>query len=202
MVAVVAGGTVAGVAATSDDGAKGPRVVEASSAEAYPTLTAVDWVENGEHAVVLSVVPGSEHKGSAPEDERDNGEGHIPRTATMKVDEVLWSKPGAEPAPTTFNEELPGWWWEGEDQREFAWQGEPRFEEGHKYIVLLVKGDGEWGATTHAMPYDNGKVGNGEISGSVFSARSTDELQGLAKEANGKDAAAVKEILDDAELNR
>ncbi|MEV0779940.1 hypothetical protein [Streptomyces sp. NPDC050428] len=198
-VAVAAGGTFAGVAATGDDGDKGPRVVAAGSAEAYETVTASDWVTHGDHAVVLSVVPGSEHKSSTPEDEKDNGEGHVPRTATMKVDEVLWSKPGAEPAPTTFEMQLLGWWWEGDSQREFAWQGEPRFEEGHKYIVLLAKGDGEWGATTHAMPYDNSKVGNGEIAGSVVSARGTGELEGLAKDADGKDAAAVKQLLNEAQ---
>ncbi|EMF56576.1 hypothetical protein SBD_1905 [Streptomyces bottropensis ATCC 25435] len=54
-----------------------------------------------------------------------------------------------------------------------------------------MKGDdGKWGATSHAMPYDNGKVGTGETAG---------ELQGLEKEAHGKNAAAVKQLLEAAQ---
>ncbi|WP_245170643.1 hypothetical protein [Streptomyces bottropensis] len=186
----MAGGTFAGVA-TANGGDEGPLAVTAHMMEGFPTLTASDWVTHGDHAVVIEMVPGSERKGAVPEDEKDNGEGHIPRTATMKVDQVLWSKPGAEAAPQTYPVELPGWWWEGGSEREFAWQGEPRYEEGHKYIALLVKGDdGKWGATSHAMPYDNGKVGTGETAG---------ELQGLEKEAHGKNAAAVKQLLEAAQ---
>ncbi|QYX83185.1 hypothetical protein K1J60_25060 [Streptomyces akebiae] len=167
---------------------------------AFPTLTASDWVTHGDHAVVIEMVPGSERRGALPEDKKDNGEGHIPRTATMKVDQVLWSKPGAEAAPETYPVELLGWWWEGGSEREFAWQGEPRYEEGHKYIALLVKGDdGKWGATSHAMPYDDGKVGTGESDGKTSTGENAGGLQGLEEEAHGKNATVVKQLLEAAQ---
>ncbi|MFB7419402.1 hypothetical protein ACFC1L_32895 [Streptomyces sp. NPDC056210] len=204
--AVVAGGTIAGAAASRGD-AK-PRVVAAQFSELYPTLTASDWVTHGDHAVVVEVMPGSERRGAIPEDKKDNGEGFIPRTATMKVDEVLWSKSGAEAAPQTYEADLLGWWWEGDSEREFAWKGEPRYEEGHKYISLLVKGDdGKWKATLHAMPYDDQTVGAGEVAGTVGTASAsrateaaseTGEPEGLETEAYGKDADTVKRILNTA----
>lgn len=198
-VTAVAGGTFAGVA-TANGGDEGPLAITAHMMEGIPTLTASDWVTHGDHAVVIEMVPGSERRGALPEDKKDNGEGHIPRTATMKVDQVLWSKPGAEAAPKTYPVELLGWWWEGSSEREFAWQGEPRYEEGHKYIALLVKGDdGKWGATSHAMPYDDGKVGTGESAGKTSTGETAGELQGLEKEAHGKNAAAVKQLLEAAQ---
>ncbi|MEV6105106.1 hypothetical protein AB0M28_10375 [Streptomyces sp. NPDC051940] len=194
--AALVGGTLAGTVSAGDD--KGPLAVEAHMT-GIPTLTASDWVTNGDHAVVVEMVSGSEHKGALSARKKENGEGHIPRTATMRVDQVLWSRPGAAAAPKTYQADLLGWWWDGSGEQEFAWKGEPRFEEGHQYIVLLIKGgDGKWGATLHAMPYDDGKVGTGESNGSVGIASGTDELEGLEKEANGKSAAAVKQLLDAA----
>lgn len=198
-VAAVAGGTFAGVA-TANGGDEGPLAVTAHMMEGFPTLTASDWVTHGDHAVVIEMVPGSERKAALPEDKKDNGEGHIPRTATMKVDQVLWSKPGAEAAPATYPVELLGWWWEDGSEREFAWQGEPRYEEGHKYIALLVKGDdGKWNATMHTMPYDDGKVGTGESAGKTTTGENAGELQGLEEEAHDKNAAAVKQLLEAAQ---
>ncbi|MEV6105103.1 hypothetical protein AB0M28_10360 [Streptomyces sp. NPDC051940] len=196
--ATLTGGTVVGVVIADDAGDKGP-LVGRTDMSGLPTLTASDWVTNGDHAVVIEMVPGSEHRGALPDGETSGREGHIPRIATMRVDQVLWSRPGAAAAPKTYRTELPGWWRDGSGEREFAWKDEPRYEEGHRYIALLIKGDdGKWGATLHAMPYDDGKVGTGENEGTVVSSRSTDALEGLEKAANGKSATAVKQLLNAA----
>ncbi|MFC8663083.1 hypothetical protein [Streptomyces sp. NPDC057199] len=56
--------------------------------------------------------------------------------------------------------------------------------------------------------YEDGKVGTGESAGETGtgestmrtgSSRSADELQGLEKEAHGKDVTAVKQLLDAAQ---
>ncbi|WP_406334130.1 hypothetical protein [Streptomyces sp. NBC_00203] len=121
---------------------------------------------------------------------------------------MLWSRPDADAAPETYDAELLGWWWEGDSERKFAWKGEPRYEKGHKYIALLVKGDdGKWNATLNAMPYDNGTVGDGEVAGTVTtgetasrteSTSETGEPGGLEEEAYGKDAGTVQELLNAA----
>ncbi|WP_286253986.1 hypothetical protein [Streptomyces graminofaciens] len=149
---------------------------------------------------MIEVVPGSEQREAIPDSEKDNGEGHISRTATMKVTQVLWSNPEAEPAPQSFEVELPGWWWDKNGEREFAWKGQPRYEEGHKYIALLVKEDGAWNTTLNAMPYDNDTVGTGELGGAI--AKMSTSQGPLAEEAHGKNAAAVKELLSEADRAR
>lgn len=198
--AAAVGGIGLGVysAVHNDGGSLGPKVVAGQAAEQYPTLTASDWVTHGDYAAVLEVVPGSEQKGDVQAEDKDHGEGYIPRTATVKVDEVLWSNPQASAAPSTYKAELMGWWWKGDSTREFAWKGEPRIEAGHKYIGLLVKqDDGTWATTLHVMPYDNGKVGTGEVAGLNATDEST--ANSLEEQAAGKDANAVRELLAAAE---
>ena len=63
-----------------------------------------------------------------------------------------------------------------------------------------MKGDdGKWNATMHTMPYDDGKVGTGESGGKTTTGENADELQGLEEEAHGKNAAAVKQLLEAAQ---
>ncbi|MEE1757960.1 MULTISPECIES: hypothetical protein [unclassified Streptomyces] len=49
------------------------------------------------------------------------------------------------------------------------------------------------------MPYDDGKVGTGERDGKTSTGENTGELQGLEKEAHGKNATAVKQLLEAAQ---
>ncbi|MDX3698145.1 hypothetical protein PV726_50110, partial [Streptomyces europaeiscabiei] len=56
-----------------------------------------------------------------------------------------------------------------------------------------------WNATLHAMPYDDGKVGTGESAGKTSTGENAGELQGLEKEAHGKNATAVKQFLEAAQ---
>ena len=162
----------------------GPVVVDSATSDRYPNATATDWATYADH--VLAVTPVAERALPPAGSEEDGGEGLIARDVTLRVDEVLWSRPDPDrPAPETLDWE--GWGWRFEDSPDdrtaIVGTGTSRVEPGHSYLMAVAweparcsPGDprqpARWTGLGSAsiVPFDNGIVGEGEFEGRVRSA--------------------------------
>ncbi|WP_455360717.1 hypothetical protein [Streptomyces sp. SYSU K21746] len=143
-------------------------VVIADADDVSPSVTNTDWVTYADQVVVVRPVAEKEIPPSA--DEREAGEGYIGRSATLSVDQVLWSRAGAPTAPASVTLDVAGWTFQGDQRRKFAVHDSPRLEKGHTYIVALARlQDGTWSAlgSSAVLPYDNETIGKGESEGTI-----------------------------------
>src|SRR5882757_5798900 len=101
--ALVVTGAAAGVAVfvlPGDGGSRSDVVVGATQADdVLPSVTSSDWVTYTDQVVVVR--PTAEQEIPASPEETEAGEGYIGRSATLTVDTVLWTRPGAPAAPAT-----------------------------------------------------------------------------------------------------
>ncbi|MGH3384356.1 MAG: hypothetical protein ACRDO1_07250 [Nocardioidaceae bacterium] len=194
-------------------------IVIAHGSDRLPNQTASDWVTYADHVVV--VTPRSEKPMRPSKEEVDRGEGLILREVTFSVDDVLWSRPGADQAaPDTFAWTAYGWQFTDGDlskKVKMAGEGEPRIEGGHQYVMAIEwqearcsPGDvvpAQWrglGADS-TLPYDGNVIGQGEVEGkrqSVGQAREAANTAGadasLEDAMAGRDAAALDKALRSA----
>lgn len=203
MAAAAAVGVLVGLSATGgSDDTDQPAVVDSEMSLAYPMETARDWVSYGDHVAVVHVREGSERAEPLSARDRARGEAHLSRTGTLVVDEVLYSREGAESLPRSFTTRfLSDYWWDGDSGRqELNYRGTSRVEPSHSYVAVLVR-DEETGrfepvAAGGVLPYDDGVVGRGEVHGEpVEGVRADGGLSGMARSVNGEDARAVAETL-------
>jgi len=66
------------------------------------------------------------------------------RDVTLQVDQTVWRRPGANPAPETITVETWGWFQSDGDRALHLAVDAPRLEVGKRYLMPLVKADGEW----------------------------------------------------------
>lgn len=153
-------------------------------ADRRPDTTASDWVTYADYVVVVTPVSDTELPPTAIEVER--GEGLILRKLELRVDEVLWRRPGrVAAAPETFTWTAHGWQFSDNDPAnrvEMAARDEPRVETGHSYVMAIVHtparcspGDfspAGWRGlgTDSIIPFDGGVLGQGEEEGETRSA--------------------------------
>lgn len=223
----VTGATLGFTFRSSDSGGQGSSrppvangVVVAEGSEWRPSTTPSDWTTYAEHVVVVSVK--SEAVGEVAESSRRRGEGIIPRTVALEVSRVLWSNPGAKPAPDTLNWATYGWQFSDGDLAKAAvmvGDDEPRLEPGHEYIAAIAwdparcsPGDaaqpGLWRPLggDGVLPFDGGQVGVGEVMGKLRSldtakARAKASVDSVAVEALavGEGIGRVQSVLDSAQ---
>lgn len=181
-----------------EDSARHPLV--AAAAELFPSDTAQDWVTYGDHLIQGNLQ--SEIEIAPSQDELQANEGIISRGLTLTVDRVLWSRKGAPPLPPRLQWEVPGWAFQGNERREFFIAGSPRIEKGHTYLLQVVHlapsetvGDGGWSplAAATTFSYDNGKIGDGEMSPDGGHRRSA-----IARAVWGKSESALVALLENA----
>ncbi len=96
--ALGAGGAVTGVALADRSDHPSPTepapAVMASGLDLLPSATATDWVEYASTVAVVTVV--AEMPGTVDADDLERGEGTIGRHVAMRLDERLWTRPGAK----------------------------------------------------------------------------------------------------------
>lgn len=199
---------------------KGNDIVMANGSDRLPNTTASDWITYADHVVAVTPVAESEIPPTPEEVER--GEGMILRNVQLRVDDVLWSKAGADrPAPTSFNWVAYGWTFSGPETSQrvkMAGEGEPRLESGHSYLMAIEwqeprcsPGDepvpGQWRGLGEdsTVPFDGQVIGEGEMEGKpqsaakVLATRDIDEPDmSFEDEMTGQDAAALDKALDAA----
>ncbi|NRQ33750.1 hypothetical protein HII36_18105 [Nonomuraea sp. NN258] len=195
-------------------------LIIAHGSDRRPNQTASDWVTYADHVVAVTPTAATElDPGRAA---RERGEGLILRRLELRVDNVLWSRPGvAQPAPRSFPWLAHGWQFTEGDlahRSKMAGEGAPRMELGHSYIMAIAwepercsPGDhvpAQWrglGADS-TLPYDAGVIGNGETEGRVQSAAEAlaaavpDGLApSLEDQMTGRDANALTTALTTAQ---
>lgn len=203
---------------TSDNG-----IVIAHGSDRLPSTTASDWITYADH--VVAVTPLTESEIAPDPEEIQRGEGLILRNVQLRVDDVLWSKEGADrPAPTSFSWVAYGWTFSGADTSQrvkMAGDDEPRLETGHRYIMAIEwqkprcsPGDepvpGQWRGLGEdsTIPFDNQVIGEGEMEGQFQSAArmlATQDIDepaldmSLEDQLTGQGTGALDEALDTAE---
>ena len=114
------------------EGGLGPVSGEAQGVLPYGSLQ--DWVSYADAAVVVRVAGAKEIPPS--KDITSTGEGLVLRDLTVEVEEVLWARPGAKPAPEEFTYSATGWALHEEKRREMD-VGEPA-EVGKRYLIPIA----------------------------------------------------------------
>lgn len=218
--AIVAAAVTAGItgfSSSDEERRPGEHILLASASDNLPNQSATDWVTNADHVVTVSAV--TEQEVPPAQSEIDRGEGLIGRLVTLKVDQVLWSKPGTtHPAPSMWQRPSMGWQFtEGDttNRMKMAKEDSPRIEVGHKYLIAITweadpckPGSGEWrglgeGST---LSYDSNTVGQGELEGRTQSAAQArvasdaeDPNRGLEEEMAGKTGTDLARALEAAQ---
>lgn len=218
VLALVAGTAVLAPWADDSDQVPGLTVLATDGgSDRLPSTTATDWVTYADHVVVVTPVEQTEVPPA--QSELDRGEGLIDRRVTLRVDDVLWSRPDADrPAPATFDWLAAGWMFDGTpaDRGRVAREGEPRLEPGHSYLLAIeweearcspgdAKIPAQWRGlgSFSAVPFDDGVVGQGEFEGryrsaskAVAAADPDDPNYSFGQQMAGKSAADVQGALE------
>ncbi len=162
-----------------------------------PTSTARDWVTYADHLAIVHWV--SEKELETIPDDGDPEQGEIQRSVTIGVDDVLWSRPQAPALPDEITYFAWGWTYDGDERTELGPWGFPRIEEGHTYVMPIVRytdPDGahsRWGpfASDGTLPYDDGVLGEGETTNCAHP-----QWAPVAQKVIGQDAQALADVLD------
>lgn len=158
----------------------------ASGSSLWPSETLTDWVTYGEYVVVLRPVSIRERRPSPSE--LENGEGLTTRSATLTVQDVVWSRsPRIHQQPETLTWTLVG---SAFSDGKFKHRtptftpGESSVVMGHTYLAVIAmvpalcdaesRVDARWDAlgTGSILPFDNDTVGEGEFEGANSSVDS------------------------------
>ncbi len=149
-------------------------VQHAHGLERFHTSTAADWVTVADHVIVGSVTDDREKAPKQKEVER--GEGLLGRLVTVAVDDVVWSRQDAAPAPTEFTLSVSGTIFNGgvgQNRRRVVVHGHSRIEGGHRYVLAIYKATDCKGTAVRwdamgggaVIPFDTSTLGAGEIEG-------------------------------------
>lgn len=197
---------VASVVALSTSCDPGVKALRAE--DPYPNTSAVDWVTYADHVVVVTA-----------ERDREGSDAALPwidRKVDLRVDRVLWSRPGAARAvPGTVEWTASGWFGDDSgDRTRTAVEGAPRVEPGHSYVLALLWEEARCGegdprvpaawrglGSGGAIPFDGEVLGAGESEGRVRTAAEAREdadatAEGsLEGEVTGEGAEALTALL-------
>lgn len=199
---------------------QGSDVVLAQGDDRLPSRTASQWVTYADY--VVEVTPVSQKEIPPMKEDLQHGEGVILRDVKLRVERVLWSRPGApKAAPEVFDWTAFGWKFSDGDMNhrtKMAVADAPRIEEGHHYILAIdwqaarcAPGDyvpAQWDGLGEGsiLPFDDKTIGEGEMEGqhqSVTQARadtdSSDPNYGLEDRMVGKSADTLVKILKNAQ---
>ncbi|MDX2525731.1 hypothetical protein [Streptomyces europaeiscabiei] len=189
------------------------QIIIAHGADNLPSRSATDWVTYADHVVAVTAT--RERETPPTQSELDRGEGLIGRAVTLRVDQVVWSRAdGPREAPTTWDRPSLGWQFTNGDtdnRVKVAKAHSPRIQAGHSYVIAIVweedacsPNGGQWrglgeGST---LPYDNAKIGEGELEGRIRTAAQARQVLaeggpnlGLKDEMAGKNTTSLAAVL-------
>ncbi|MFK0167850.1 hypothetical protein ACIQU5_03505 [Streptomyces sp. NPDC090306] len=145
-----------------------PKVIIADSEDLLPGADATDWVTYADHLAIVTVT-GQQELAATP-DEIAAGEGFVPRSVSVKVDKVLWSRSGAAAAPASMTWDIDGWMFHGTDRTPIRLDGEPSLNVGERYVVPITYlsvtdavDEAGWEPlnASEIFPDSNGTIGSG-----------------------------------------
>lgn len=100
------------------------------------------------------------------------GDGCIPRVINLRVDKVLWSRKEPPKAPSSFETDLDGWQFRGDQRKPVRLRGEPMMKVGKQYVLPIVYfaetkrvPSAGWSALSpdSVFPYQGGLLGKGDV---------------------------------------
>jgi hypothetical protein len=178
---------------------RAPKLIIAQSDQLLPSTTLTDWSSFADHLAVVTVA--GERKLAPSADEIAAGEGYIPRAITLRIDSVLWSRPGAPQAPKAFETDLDGWSFKGSAETPLRLEGEPLMAVGRQYVVPLVylrpsktvQVPG-WSplAPDSIIPYAGGVLGQGDSLSAKQTEAGTPRAQFTGRSAGELSAALAR----------
>jgi hypothetical protein len=168
----------------------------------FASQSAEDWVSNSDY--VLNVTMISEQAG-------EGDRFFTARLGEFETHEVLYKRRGAPDLDPTFSMRVLGWAHPGggssSEHARVATLGSPRLEVGHRYIVGVVNYEprcspedgldpGGWAlvGSNGAIPFDDGRLGWGEVEGR--SDAHIDPDLGTLQAAVVRDAMSLEDLRD------
>lgn len=152
-----------GAASNSEPGADhAERLVIGSAAESFPEASLRDWKSYADHVVVYTVT--GETEIPASQEDLQRGEGLVGRVISIRIENVVWSAPGAPKLPEPLSMRAPGWVLREGVKVPVSINGAPRTEVGERFVAPLFRresADGsEWGPLTAGsqLRLDGGQV--------------------------------------------
>jgi hypothetical protein len=168
--AAVVVGALTTVVVVQGNGPDRPSVIVSHGDQLLPSDTLTDWTTYGDHFVIATV---TDQRELAPTSEETKaGEGYIPRVINLRIDKVLWSREDAPKAPSSFETDLDGWQFHGDQRTPVRFQGEPMMKVGKQYALPIlyfsktkkVENAG-WAVLSPdtIFPYQGGILGKGDV---------------------------------------
>jgi hypothetical protein len=159
----------------------------------FTVTTLQQWKEFGDAVVIVRVSTDRDDPATS-KDPAVNG-GLYGRLADFTVTHVFWVRDAAHRPPAHFTAGVWGWWVkDGRPRVPIVGKGDPRYEAGHEYLVVLDRFREGW-TTSVGMPFDDGRSGVGEWLGQ------TSPLDPGAARLLGNDTAGVQRLMDSARLS-
>lgn len=186
------------------------RVVAQAQSERWPSSTLTDWMDEAD-GVVIAVVTGEERAKEMPSSTHD--ERVIGRSVALRVENVLWKRPGSEISPHLSLAAM-GWVTGGDNASliPLAAPRTPRLEVGNSYVIALQSVQCGDAKSLHPSasawtplggeaiwPISGDRIGYGESEGRRV-AGDTDQVAHGSFEADmlGSTGARLKNILTSA----
>jgi hypothetical protein len=142
---VVATVAVAGIALLSDGSSSDRPRVMTSHADYVWGDTPRDWVSWADAIAVVEVV--GEDQLEHPWDTHESREGFVGRQIRAAIEETIWARPGAEPAPNSVTlKTTDGWWYDHGALVPMKDLGAHRSEVGDRLLVAMFHSK-DWGWT-------------------------------------------------------
>jgi hypothetical protein len=135
--------------------------------------TATDVVTWADHVVLATPVAETKVWGETEMTDDGSGDGLVLRRLTIRIDETLWTRSGAESSENPFTSLEWGWVLKERELSIMGDAGAPRYEIGHQYVMSIVKDEGEWGTFGEAsFPVEQGAIAPALGQGTAFARQS------------------------------
>ena len=155
----------------------------------WPADSLTDWASFADQFSVVSVLDETELPPTTGADPRVD-ENYIGRQVTLRVERTFWRRPEAPmeaPENTTIKLTALGWsQTDGQERVPFTVRGGPRIEVGRRYLIPLVRADGEWSPVGHgAILTLEGETVTSEVAGGRPAA-AAEALKGKTIQSAGR----------------
>jgi hypothetical protein len=189
-------------AGTSSSGAGTSQAQTAKSADSpsrmlvdyeLPSATLHDWVTSAEMYATFVLISAEERP--VPPAERESEHQLVPIELRLRIDSVLWLRPGAPPPSAEFAFETIGWTRSGDEQSPVLVNNSPEWIEGARYVGPLhfFIESGTW------EPIDPGTLGIVRADGSIDVPTSEYDSESVAQmQSRGRTPAEVAAELEQA----
>ena len=132
-------------------------LVSIEAKHSIPVTELADWVSYGDAVVVVSITSERDQPMSAEQEK--TGEGALDRRVTMEVEDVVWTRPGADRPPEVMEVLATGWLLHDGERKPYTLDNLPRLTVGHEYLMPLADFDeAGWDTMSMHLELDGNKL--------------------------------------------